>query len=141
MGFVICDGLLLIVFCLSFYVSAVAESYGVLTNIVSVGDKSASVDVVVPEITPDKTVNITNPNFGDKVEYTITVSNNGVGDGKQVVVVDTLNEGLTFVSASDNGVWIPFKRTVTWTVDLAKGESKVFTVNATVSGYGNVSNS
>jgi len=121
-------------------VTAVAEAYGVLTNIVSVGDKTASVDVVVPEITPDKTVNITNPNFGDKVEYTITVSNNGVGDAKQVVVVDTLNEGLTFVSASDNGVWNPFKRTVTWTVDLAKGEFKVFNVIATVSAYGNILN-
>ena len=121
-------------------VTAVAEAYGVLTNIVSVGDKSASADVTVPEITPDKTVNITNPNFGDKVEYTITVSNNGVGDAKQVVVVDTLNEGLTFVSASDNGVWNPFKRTVTWTVDLAKGEFKVFNVIATVSAYGNILN-
>ena len=124
----------------TFYVTAVAESYGVLTNIVSVGDKSASADVTVPEIIPDKTVNITNPNFGDKVEYTITVSNNGVGDAKQVVVVDTLNEGLTFVSASDNGVWNPVKRTVTWTVDLAKGEFKVFNVIATVSVYGNILN-
>ena len=121
-------------------VTAVADEYGVLTNNVTVGDKTASVDVVVPEITPDKTVNITNPNFGDKVEYTITVSNNGVGDAKQVVVVDTLNEGLTFVSASDNGVWNPFKRTVTWTVDLAKGEFKVFNVIATVSAYGNILN-
>ena len=124
----------------TFYVTAVAESYGVLTNIVSVGDKSASADVTVPEIIPDKTVNITNPNFGDKVEYTITVSNNGVGDAKQVVVVDTLNEGLTFVSASDNGVWDPVKRTVTWIVDLAKGEFKVFNVIATVSAYGNILN-
>ena len=121
-------------------VTAVADEYGVLTNDVTVGDKTASVDVIVPEITPDKTVNITNPNFGDKVEYTITVSNNGVGDAKQVVVVDTLNEGLTFVSASDNGVWNPFKRTVTWTVDLAKGEFKVFNVIATVSAYGNILN-
>ena len=124
----------------TFYVTAVAEAYGVLSNNVFVGDKSASADVTVPEITPDKTVNITNPNFGDKVEYTITVSNNGVGDAKQVVVVDTLNEGLTFVSASDNGVWNPFKRTVTWTVDLAKGEFKVFNVIATVSAYGNILN-
>ena len=121
-------------------VTAVADEYGVLTNIVSVGDKSASVDVTVPEIIPTKDVNNTAPNFGDKVEYTITLSNNGVVDAKQVVVVDTLDEGLTFVSASDNGVWNPFKRTVTWTVDLAKGESKVFTVIATVSAYGNIPN-
>ena len=32
-------------------------------------------------------------------------------------------------------------RTVTWIVDLAKGESKVFSVIATVVGYGNVTNS
>ena len=121
-------------------VTAVAEEYGVLTNDVTVGDKRASVDVTVPEIIPTKDVNNTAPNFGDKVEYIITLSNNGVGDAKQVVVVDTLDEGLTFVSASDNGVWNPFKRTVTWTVDLAKGESKVFTVIATVSAYGNIPN-
>ena len=121
-------------------VTAVADEYGVLTNDVTVGDKTASVDVTVPEIIPTKDVNNTAPNFGDKVEYTITLNNNGVVDAKQVVVVDTLDEGLTFVSASDNGVWNPFKRTVTWTVDLAKGESKVFTVIATVSAYGNIPN-
>ena len=125
----------------TFYVTAVAEAYGVLTNDVTVGDKTASADVVVPEIIPDKTANITNPNFGDKVDYTVTVTNDGMGDANNVVIVDRLGEGLTFVSASDNGVWDPVKRTVTWIVDLAKGESKVFSVIATVSGYGNVTNS
>ena len=125
----------------TFYVTAVAEAYGVLTNDVTVGDNTASADVVVPEIIPDKTANITNPNFGDKVDYTVTVTNDGIGDANNVVIVDRLGEGLTFVSASDNGVWDPVKRTVTWTVDLAKGESKVFSVIATVSGYGNVTNS
>ena len=125
----------------TFYVTAVAEAYGVLTNDVTVGDKTASADVVVPEINPDKTANITNPNFGDKVDYTVTVTNDGIDDANNVVIVDRLGEGLTFVSASDNGVWDPVKRTVTWIVDLAKGESKVFSVIATVSGYGNVTNS
>ena len=125
----------------TFYVTAVAEAYGVLTNDVTVGDNTASADVVVPEIIPDKTANITNPNFGDKVDYTVTVTNDGIGDANNVVIVDRLGEGLTFVSASDNGVWDPVKRTVTWTVDLAKGESKVFSVIATVVGYGNVTNS
>ena len=124
-----------------FHVIAVAEAYGVLSNNVFVGDKSASADVTVPEIIPDKTVSIANPNFGDNVTYTVTVSNDGIGDANNVVIVDRLGEGLTFVSASDNGVWDSVKRTVTWIVDLAKGESKVFTVNATVDAYGNVSNS
>ena len=124
-----------------FHVIAVAEAYGVLSNNVFVGDKSASADVTVPEIIPDKTVSIANPNFGDNVTYAVTVSNDGIGDANNVVIVDRLGEGLTFVSASDNGVWDPVKRTVTWIVDLAKGESKVFTVNATVDAYGNVTNS
>ena len=125
----------------TFYVTAVSEAYGVLINDVTVGDNTASADVVVPEIIPDKTANITNPNFGDKVDYTVTVTNDGMGDANNVVIVDRLGEGLTFVSASDNGVWDPVKRTVTWIVDLAKGESKVFSVIATVVGYGNVTNS
>ena len=125
----------------TFYVTAVAEAYGVLINDVTVGDNTASADVVVPEIIPDKTANITNPNFGDKVDYTVTVTNDGMGDANNVVIVDRLGEGLIFVSASDNGVWDPVKRTVTWIVDLAKCESKVFSVIATVSGYGNVTNS
>ena len=125
----------------TFYVTAVAEAYGVLINDVTVGDNTASADVVVPEIIPDKTANITNPNFGDKVDYTVTVTNDGMGDANNVVIVDRLGEGLTFVSASDNGVWDPVKRTVTWIVDLAKGETKIFSVIATVSGYGNVTNS
>ena len=122
-------------------VTAVADEYGVLTNDVTVGDNTASADVVVPEINPDKTANITNPNFGDNVDYTVTVTNDGIRDANNVVIVDRLGEGLTFVSASDNGVWDPVKRTVTWIVDLAKGESKVFSVIATVVGYGNVTNS
>ena len=125
----------------TFYVTAVADEYGVLTNDVTVGDNTASADVVVPEIIPDKTANITNPNFGDNVDYTVTVTNDGIRDANNVVIVDRLGEGLTFVSASDNGVWDPVKRTVTWIVDLAKGESKVFSVIATVVGYGNVTNS
>ncbi len=35
---------------------------------------------------------------------------------------------------------IPVTRTITWIVDLAKNEVKTFTVEATVSGYGNISN-
>ena len=125
----------------TFYVTAVAEAYGVLINDVTVGDNTASADVVVPEIIPDKTANITNPNFGDKVDYTVTVTNDGMGDAKDVVVRDVLGEGLKFVSATGNYTFDEATRTVTWIVDLAKGESKVFSVIATVVGYGNVTNS
>mgnify|MGYP002769632252 CR=1 FL=1 len=125
----------------TFTVVAKIVGYTDVTNEVTVGNKTAAVTVNIPEIIPAKDVNNTTPNFGDKVDYTVTVTNDGIGDANNVVIVDRLGEGLTFVSASDNGVWDPVKRTVTWIVDLAKGESKVFSVIATVSGYGNVTNS
>ncbi|WP_141562587.1 DUF11 domain-containing protein, partial [Methanobrevibacter smithii] len=117
----------------TFYVNAIVNAYGNVTNSLVVGNKTTGVNVTVPEINPNKTVSIENPNFGDDVTYTVSVSNVGIGDAKGVVVRDVLGEGLVFVSASDGGVYDENTRTVTWIVDLAKGESKVFTVNATVS--------
>ena len=125
----------------TFYVNAIVSGYGNVTNSLVVGNKTTGVNVTVPEINPDKTANITNPNFGDKVDYTVTVTNDGMGDAKDVVVRDVLGEGLKFVSATGNYSFDEVTRTVTWIVDLAKGESKVFSVIATVSGYGNVTNS
>ena len=125
----------------TFYVNAIVSGYGNVTNSLVVGNKTAGVNVTVPEIIPDKTVNISNPNFGDNVNYTVTVTNDGIGDAKDVVVRDVLGEGLKFVSATGNYTFDEATRTITWIVDLAKGESKVFSVIATVSGYGNVTNS
>ena len=122
-------------------VNVTVEDYGVLVNRVTVGDKTSSVDIAVPEIIPDKTANVTDANFGDNVTYTVTVTNDGDVDASQVVIVDQLGNGLKYVSSSDGGVWDEKTNTVTWIVDLAKGESKVFSVIATVSGYGNVTNS
>ena len=124
-----------------FSVIATVSGYGNVTNSLVVGNKTASVNVTVPEIIPDKTANITNPNFGDNVTYTVTVTNDGIGDAKDVVVRDVLGEGLKFVSATGNYTFDEATHTVTWIVDLAKGESKVFSVIAIVSGYGNVTNS
>ena len=122
-------------------VNVTVEDYGVLVNKVTVGDKTSSVDIAVPEIIPDKTANVTDVNFGDNVNYTVTVTNDGIGDAKGVVVRDVLGEGLTFVDATGNYTFDEATRTVTWIVDLAKGESRTFYVNAIVSGYGNVTNS
>lgn len=122
-------------------IKVTVEDYGVLTNNVTVGNKTSSVNITVPEIIPNKTANIENPNFGDNVNYTVTVTNDGIGDAKDVVVRDILGEDLKFVSATGNYTFDEATRTVTWIVDLAKGESKVFSVIATVVGYGNVTNS
>lgn len=130
---------------LTFYVYATVDAYGVLNNTVTVGDNTVIRNVTVPEITPDKTIDNDSPNFGDKVSYTVTVTNGEFEANnvivKDVVVRDVLGEGLKFVSATGNYTFDEATHTVTWIVDLAKGESKVFSVIATVSGYGNVTNS
>ena len=123
-----------------FTVNATVSGYGNVSNSLVVGNKTASVNVTVPEINPDKTVNVANPNFGDNVTYTVTVTNDGIGDANNVVVKDTLGKGLKFISATGNYTFDEATNTITWIVDLAKGESKTFKVNATVSGYGNVTN-
>ena len=125
----------------TFYVNAIVNAYGNVSNSLVVGNKTAAVNVTVPEINPNKTVSIENPNFGDDVTYTVTVSNGGIGNAKSVVVRDVLGEGLKFVSATGNYTFDEATNTITWIVDLAKGESKTFYVNAIVNAYGNVSNS
>lgn len=122
-------------------VNVTVEDYGVLVNRVTVGDKTSSVDIAVPEIVPDKTANVTDANFGDNVTYTVTVTNDGDVDASQVVIVDQLGNGLKYVSSSDGGVWDEKTNTVTWIVDLAAGKTKTLNVVATVVGYGNVTNS
>ena len=100
------------------------------------GIKDASADVNVPEIIPGKSVDVENPNFGDTVTYTVTVTNNGVGDAKQVVVRDTLDKGLKFVKATGKYTFDESTNTVTWIVDLANGESQTFYVTAVAEAYG-----
>ena len=124
---------------LTFYVYATVDAYGVLNNTVTVGDNTVIRNVTVPEITPDKTIDNDSPNFGDKVSYTVTVTN-GEFEANNVIVKDVVGKGLTVTDISDNGQYDPITRTITWIVDLAKNEVKTFTVEATVSGYGNISN-
>lgn len=117
-------------------VNVTVEDYGVLVNRVTVGDKTSSVDIAVPEIIPDKTANVTDANFGDNVTYTVTVTNDGIGDANNVVITDVLDKGLKFLNATGNFTYDEKTGTITWTVDLAKGETKTFNVNVTVLGYG-----
>lgn len=124
----------------TFTVVAKIVGYTDVTNEVTVGNKTAAVTVDIPEIIPAKDVNNTTPNFGDKVEYTITVNNNANKDAKQVVIVDTLGKGLKFINASHNGKYDESTRTITWIIDLGAGESAVFSVNAAVEAYGNINN-
>lgn len=121
---------------LTFYVYATVDAYGVLNNTVTVGDNTVIRNVTVPEINPDKTVDNEIPNFGDNVTYTVKVTNDGIGDANNVVITDVLDKGLKFLNATGNFTYDEKTGTITWIVDLDKGETKTFNVNVTVLGYG-----
>jgi uncharacterized repeat protein (TIGR01451 family) len=81
-----------------------------------------------------KTTDKAQPNVGETITYTINVTNTSEQESATgVVITDTLPEGLTFVSASDDGVWDANTRTITWNVgNLAPEASFTPTVTATV---------
>jgi uncharacterized repeat protein (TIGR01451 family) len=60
---------------------------------------STPVQPTVTDVRLRKTVNDTSPRVGNVVTYTLTVSNTGAADADDVVVVDTLPSGVTYVSA------------------------------------------
>jgi uncharacterized repeat protein (TIGR01451 family) len=89
---------------------------------------ATSTKVVKPELTITKK-GIENVLLGREVPYTITVTNKGDGEARNVVIEDTLPTNAAFKSASDNGVLSQAKDKVTWSVGtLAPGASKEVTV-------------
>ncbi len=50
-----------------------------------------------------KTVNVTNPNYGEEICWTITVRNNGPDEASDVVVSDVLPDSLAWVSDDSGG--------------------------------------
>ena len=87
------------------------------------------------------TKNISNltPSVGSNVSFTIVVTNNGTDNANNVVAVDNLLSGYTFVSAStSSGSW----SAPNWNVgNLNNGASATLTIVATVRPTGNYSNS
>ena len=91
-----------------------------------------------------KFVSNTAPHKGDKITWTIIVSNNGVDDAANAVVTDKLPSGVVYVSDDSNGAYDP--ETGIWTVgDIANGASValnivalVDTTNATIVNVANV---
>ncbi|MDM9632616.1 DUF11 domain-containing protein, partial [Robiginitalea aurantiaca] len=95
--------------------------------LLQVGDFfSADVDVSVT-----KSDDVDPIDQGGTLTYTITTSNAGPSVANSVVITDTLDPNVTFVSASDGGT--ENAGVVTWDVGaLAPGETVVYTITVTV---------
>ena len=79
-----------------------------------------------------KTVDNANPNPGDTVNYTVTVTDLGPATSTGVVATDTLPTGVTFVSATSS-VGSYATSTGVWTIgDLATSSIATLTIAATV---------
>jgi uncharacterized repeat protein (TIGR01451 family) len=85
-----------------------------------VGQKKQAVVVDPPKLSMTKEVDVVQPNPGQPVVFTITVSNTGGSTATGVHVVDPLPAGLTGVNLDE-------------TFDLDAGASKTFTIPATYS--------
>ena len=84
----------------------------------------------VTDIVLSKTANNANPNEGDEVIYTITVSNRGIISATNLVVSDLLPSGLTYISGlPSTGLWI----SPSWAINsLPAGDSETLVVVAKV---------
>ena len=68
-------------------VSIKVMNNGTWVNNLTINNVTVNETVNVPEVVPGKTVNNTSPNFGDKVSYTVTVSNDGSADSNNLVAL------------------------------------------------------
>jgi len=87
-----------------------------------------------------KTVNNTNPFVGDLVNYTIHVTNNGVGSVVSIKVNDTLPDSLEFINSSiknSGGDSIPYL----WNIPLLNnGETATLNITCKVKSAGSIVN-
>jgi uncharacterized repeat protein (TIGR01451 family) len=69
------------------------------TPVTDTDSTTTPVQPTVTNVKVLKTVDDATPRVGDVVTYTLTVTNTGAADARDVVVVDALPSGVTFVSA------------------------------------------
>ena len=87
------------------------------------------------DLSINKVVNVSNPNYGDLVKWTLTVRNNGPDNATEVTVGDIIPQGLVFISS--NGNYVNGK----WSVGtLNVGQSKSLEIVTLVNITGNIIN-
>lgn len=111
-------------------------------DLYAVWQKSELPPVVgTPALDITKTADHDTVTVGDEIAYTITVTNTGDAEAENVVVTDTLPEGVTYLESTGNGAYDADARTIAWTVGaLAAEESETVTVTVSADEAGTVTN-
>ncbi|MCP3936523.1 MAG: DUF11 domain-containing protein [Actinomycetia bacterium] len=87
-----------------------------------------------PDLAVSKTDGLDEVSPGEDLAYTLTITNAGTQDAGGVTLTDTLPAGVTFFTASDDGIETP-PGTVTWPAfDLAVGETALRTIQLRFDG-------
>ena len=106
----------------------------------NLNDNSASVSINVNPVSDLEvitSVSSSNPKFGDNVDLTITVKNNGLNDAEDVVVLNKLPDSLAYVSSTKNYNSL----TGVWNVgDLKVNETSNLTIRAKINKAGLIIN-
>ncbi|RYD92112.1 MAG: DUF11 domain-containing protein, partial [Sphingobacteriales bacterium] len=99
-----------------------------------------AVSAPIADLAITKTTSTTTPVIGSTMTYTLRASNSGPGPATNVVVTDSLKNGLTYLNASPSkGTYNP--ATGLWAVgSLAVNEEATLTMNVTVKDVGNMTN-
>jgi uncharacterized repeat protein (TIGR01451 family) len=132
-------------------IRARVDDPGALTNLARVtasdqfdpdpadNQSSATVTGQVSDLVVTVTPSTTNPNVGDSVTFTVTLSNQGPNDATNITVLDQLPAGMTYVTSSTSGgSYDP--NTGAWTIPgLAVGETVTLTLTGTITGPGSYS--
>ena len=107
------------------------EKGDILTHM-DVDDKAQTIVVEYEsKLSAKKTTDVTTATVGDIIPFTITITNDGSGDAKDVKVTDYLGEYLKYVSDSNGGNNVG--QNVHWTVDIPAGESVEIDIDCEVS--------
>lgn len=107
----------------------VANVSNYVTTSVSDGTKPKN----EPQLSLKKTSSVSQAAVGSEIPYTITVTNTGAGDAKNVTLTDTLPEGLEYVDGSASPApESAADGVITWKVDVPSGQSVTRTLKAKV---------
>ncbi|HSL45573.1 MAG TPA: DUF11 domain-containing protein, partial [Anaerolineales bacterium] len=91
------------------------------------------------DLSLDKSVSNSSPLYGSNITFTLNVSNAGPDPAGDVVVVDVIPGGFTYVSDNDGGAYNP--GTGLWMVgNLAVDQTKSLTITVTVNAMGSHTN-
>ncbi|MEM4525867.1 MAG: DUF11 domain-containing protein, partial [Methanothermobacter sp.] len=80
-----------------------------------------------------KTVDNPTPRYGDTIKFTLNATNIGPNTAENVVVVDVLPTGLTYLNSNPTGTWDAIARTITWNLGtMAAGSSQTLEITAQI---------